>query len=77
MKKSLVQLFADALAIAPELVTDDLTYQSIPQWDSVAHMTLIASLEDEYEIMLDTDDIIDMSSVLKARQILAKYGVEA
>ena len=58
-------------------MTDDLTYQSIPQWDSVAHMTLIASLEDEYEIMLDTDDIIDMSSVLKARQILAKYGVEA
>lgn len=77
MKKSLIQIFADALAIAPELVTDDLTYQSIPQWDSVAHMTLIASLEDENEIMLDTDDIIDMSSVLKARQILAKYGVEA
>ena len=77
MKKSLIQIFADALAIVPELVTDDLTYQSIPQWDSVAHMTLIASLEDEYEIMLDTDDIIDMSSVAKARQILAKYGVEA
>ena len=61
----------------PELVTDELNYQSIPQWDSVAHMTLIAALEDEYEIMLDTDDIIDMSSVAKARQILAKYGVEA
>ena len=77
MKKSLVQIFADALAITPELVTDELTYQSIPQWDSVAHMTLIAAIEDEYEIMLDTDDIIDMSSVAKARQILAKYGVEA
>ena len=77
MKKSLLQIFADALAITPELVTDELTYQSIPQWDSVAHMTLIAAIEDEYEIMLDTDDIIDMSSVAKARQILAKYGVEA
>ena len=77
MKKSLIQIFADALAIVPELVTDDLTYQSIPQWDSVAHMTLITAIEDEYEIMLDTDDIIDMSSVAKARQILAKYGVEA
>ena len=76
MKKSLLQIFADALAITPELVTDELTYQSIPQWDSVAHMTLIAALEDEYEIMLDTDDIIEMTSVVKARQILAKYGVE-
>lgn len=75
MKKSLVQIFAEALAIDPELVSDELGYQSIPQWDSVAHMTLIAALEDTYEIMLDTDDIIDMSSVAKARQILAKYGV--
>lgn len=76
MKKSLVQIFAEALAIDPELVSDELGYQSIPQWDSVAHMTLIAALEDTYEIMLDTDDIIDMSSVAKARQILAKYGVD-
>lgn len=76
MKKSLVQIFAEALAIDPELVSDGLGYQSIPQWDSVAHMTLIAALEDTYEIMLDTDDIIDMSSVAKARQILAKYGVD-
>ena len=76
MKKSLLQIFADALAIAPELVSDELTYQSIPQWDSVAHMTLIAAVEDEYGIMLDTDDIIDMSSVGKAKAILQKYGVE-
>jgi hypothetical protein len=26
-------------------------------------------------VLLDTDDIIDMSSVAKAREILAKYGV--
>lgn len=77
MNKSLVQIFADALAIDTTLVSDELTYQGIPQWDSVAHMTLIASLEEAYEILLDTDDIIDMSSVAKARQILAKYGIEA
>lgn len=42
---------------------------------SVAHMGLIAQLEDNYGVLLDTDDIIDMSSVGKAREILAKYGV--
>ena len=42
---------------------------------SVAHMGLIAQLEDCYGVLLDTDDIIDMSSVAKAREILAKYGV--
>ena len=74
--KSLEQIFADSLAINLNDISDALTYQSIPQWDSVAHMTLIAAVEDEYGIMLDTDDIIDMSSVGKAKAILQKYGVE-
>ena len=73
---SLEQIFADSLAINLNDISDELTYQSIPQWDSVAHMTLIAAVEDEYGIMLDTDDIIDMSSVGKAKAILQKYGVE-
>ena len=71
----LEQIFSDALGIELEQVSDALSYQGIPQWDSVAHMGLIAQLEDHYGVLLDTDDIIDMSSVAKARQILAKYGV--
>lgn len=72
---SLEQVFANALGIELATVNDALAYNSIPQWDSVAHMGLIAQLEDAYGMLLDTDDIIDMSSVSKAREILAKYGV--
>lgn len=71
----LEQIFSDALGIELEQVSDALSYQGIPQWDSVAHMGLIAQLEDHYGVLLDTDDIIDMSSVAKVREILAKYGV--
>jgi acyl carrier protein len=38
-------------------------------------MSLVAALENEFNVMLDTDDIIAMSSVAVARQILAKHGV--
>lgn len=72
---TLIQCFAESLGIPAEKVTDELQYNTIPQWDSVAHMTLIAALEDAFEIMLDTDDIIDMSSVAKAKEILARYEV--
>ncbi|AUV18329.1 acyl carrier protein [Aeromonas enteropelogenes] len=75
MMMQLEQIFSDALGIELEQVSDALSYQGIPQWDSVAHMGLIAQLEDHYGVLLDTDDIIDMSSVAKAREILAKYGV--
>lgn len=55
-----------------------LKYQDIPAWDSVGHMGLIAALEDAFDIMMDTDDIIDLSSYEKGKEILAKeeYGVE-
>ncbi|HHC5058937.1 acyl carrier protein [Aeromonas veronii] len=76
MIMQLEQLFSDALGIPVEQVSDVLSYQGISQWDSVAHMGLVAQLEDHYGILLDTDDIIDMSSVAKAREILKKYGVE-
>lgn len=56
----------------------DLKYQDITAWDSVGHMSLIAALEDAFDIMMDTDDIIDFSSYKKGMEILAKddYGVE-
>lgn len=71
----LIDGFAAGLAIPQEQVTDDLAYNSIPQWDSIAHMTLVAELESRFDVMMDTDDIIDMSSVAKSRDILCKYGV--
>ncbi len=73
--KPLKQIFADSLGIAPSAVSDDLSYQGINQWDSVAHMALVAMIEDEYGLMLDTDDIIDMNSYAKALSILARYGI--
>lgn len=53
-----------------------LKYQEINAWDSVGHMGLIAALEDSFDIMMDTDDIIDFSSYEKGKEILMeKYGI--
>ncbi len=52
-----------------------LKYQSIPEWDSVGHMTMVGSLEDTFKITLDMDDIIDFSSFEKGKKILKKYKI--
>ena len=52
-----------------------LKYQDA-EWDSVGHMSLIAAIEEAFDIMLDTDDIIDFSSFEKGKEILEKYDVE-
>ncbi len=71
----LASAFAEALEIDATTISDDLKYNSIPEWDSVAHMSLIAELEKAFNVMFDTDQIIDMSSVAKAKEILGCHGV--
>ncbi len=73
--EKLSKVFADTFGIS-EAETKGLQYQGIEAWDSVGHMTLVAAIEDEFEIQMDTDDIIDMSSFEKAQEILAKYDIQ-
>ena len=74
-KEKYINAFVEGLEISAEEVTESLEYQGIPQWDSVGHMALIACLEDAFDIMMDTDDIIDFSSYTKGIEILKKYDI--
>jgi acyl carrier protein len=72
---TLRRCFSESLGIPLERVGDDLEYNSIGEWDSVGHMALVASLEGAFDLMLDTDDILALSTVARAREILSRYGV--
>lgn len=69
--------FAESLGLPMDLIVDDLQYNTTKQWDSVGHMALVAAIEQAFDILLETEDVIGMSSFAKAREILAKYGVNA
>jgi acyl carrier protein len=75
-EQKLRQAFSLSLNLDESQVNEYLRYSSSPGWDSIAHMALVAALDSAFDIMLDTEDIIDMSSFVKAREILAKYGVK-
>ncbi len=67
--------FTETLDVAEDALPG-LEYMGIAAWDSVGHMSLIAALEDAFDIMMDTDDIIDLSSYEKGKEILsANYGI--
>ena len=68
-------VFVESLQVSEDQLAT-LKYQGVELWDSVGHMTLVAALEDAFDIMMDTDDIIDLSSYEKGKEILKKYDVE-
>lgn len=74
-KEKYVKAFVEALEVKPEEV-EELEYQQIPAWDSVGHMSLVSEIEEAFDIMLDTDDIIDFSSYKVGIELLKKYNVE-
>ena len=68
--------FVESFEVEENLVNDTLEYNSIPEWDSIGHMTLISSLEENFDISMETDDIIDFSSYEKGKEILNKYSIK-
>jgi acyl carrier protein len=72
-KKKLYKVFSEALGVSEGVIVDDLQYNSIPEWDSVAHMVLVLEIENIFNMMLEPNDIVEMSSPIKALKIIEKY----
>jgi acyl carrier protein len=68
-------VFLQSFHLTEVMLNESLIYQSVPTWDSVGHMAMIAALEERFEIMIETEDVIDFSSYHKGIEILAKYGI--
>ncbi len=75
-KQKYNQTFIDNFSIGESVLGDNLLYNTIPEWDSIGHMALIASIEEAFDIMMEIDDVIDFSSYKKGFEILKKYGIE-
>ena len=74
-----LEKYTNAFCQAFEIDADKaqtLEFQAIDAWDSVGHMGLIAQIEEAFDIMMEPDDIVDLSSFEKGKEILAKYDIK-
>ncbi len=75
-KKKYQKIFIESLSIDSSKFNENIEYNSIEEWDSIGHMTLMSGLEDAFEITIETDDIVDFGSYKKGIEILKKYKVK-
>jgi acyl carrier protein len=66
--------FKESFDLDDDSDTSKLIYQDYPAWTSIGHMILVAALESEFDTMLETDDILEMSNFEKAVSIMSKYA---
>ena len=69
-------VFVESLGLDEDVDVENLKYRDIDQWDSVGHLALVAAIEDDFDVELDTEQVIDMSSFKVAVDMLKGLGVE-
>lgn len=74
-RNKLENAFRIGLELREDQDVADLEYRQITEWDSIGHMALIAEIEDAFNVVLPTDDVIGISSFSKSIEILSKHGV--
>ncbi len=69
-------VFATTFEVEVSIVTT-LEYRKTPLWDSVGQMTLIANIEDAFDIQIEAGDIMDINSYEAAKSVLSeRYNIE-
>ena len=67
--------FMDVLGADETVMNENFTFKDVPQWDSVAHLSLISELEEAFDVMFEPDDILHYGSYENGKKILDKYGI--
>ncbi|WP_028902123.1 phosphopantetheine-binding protein [Prevotella sp. P6B4] len=57
-------------------LNDNYGKDTVEEWDSVHQLSLVAELEEAFDIMLDPEDIMEMTSYAKGKELLKKYEIE-
>ena len=70
------KIFMDVLGVSKDILNEKFTFKDVPQWDSVAHLSLISELEDAFDVMFESEDILHYGSYENGKKILEKYGID-
>ena len=68
-------IFIEIFQISKDDLNDAFTFDLVEAWDSLAHMSLIGELEDTFDVLFETDEILNYGSYEKGKRILEKHGV--
>jgi acyl carrier protein len=55
-------------------VTDAMSAKDVPNWDSLAHVKLIVSLEEEFSVRFSLQEVTTMSNVGDLKRAVAAKG---
>ena len=68
--------FTSVFNVNESELDENFQAENVKKWDSITHLSLCTAIEDEFDIMFDSEDMLELRSFEKGKEILAKYEVE-
>ena len=70
------EAFVQVFGAKVEDLNDNYGKDTVDEWDSVHQLSLTSELEEAFDIMFDPEDIMEMTSYKRGKEILKKYEIE-
>ena len=74
--EKLNRIFCEVFGVEVPTLNDRFDKCNVEGWDSVRQLSLSTAVEDEFDIMLDAEDILEFTSYDNVKKVLAKYEIE-
>jgi acyl carrier protein len=68
----LQQVFREVFDDDDIVITDATTARDIPDWDSLAHVSLIVAVEQEFSVRFASSDVGGLKNVGELRQLIER-----
>lgn len=74
--EKLNKIFCEVFSADETALNGNFNKCNVEGWDSVRQLSLTTAVEDEFDIMLDAEDILEFTSYDNAKKVLVKYDIE-
>ena len=74
--EKLNQIFCEVYSVEESALNEEFINTNVETWDSIHQLSMVASIEEAFDLMMDAEDILEMTSYDNVKKLLTdKYEV--
>lgn len=75
-EQKLKEVLARIFNVSVSTITEDASPDTIENWDSLRHMSLVLALEEEFGVELTDDQVVEIISYKLIKIVMQEHGIE-
>ena len=74
--EKLNQIFCEVYSVEESALNECFVNTNVDTWDSIHQLSMVAAIEEAFDLMMDAEDILEMTSYENVKQLLtSKYEI--